>query len=817
MYAVPTGNGLEVSFEGTIAFRRDYFAGPPNVGTVFLTGQTINTGATGASVTFQLRAVEINVAQNWVLGRIEDTSNNVGVRYTYPAAIDPTTAGPWIAWWTGSARLSNSAPDRHVNNPDAQWRLETSVNLNSPLDNPPQGLIPPIVFCQVDSLCQINILNSDPDPSDFTTIRFSTGAEGTGGTFNHPGPIYGGGAGACPATISLATLPNGQVCLVNVPAGSGAPSLFWNTIGATYFPEPAQRTWYSEQLMLQDHGISTPSIVKEKVPLDFLIRLTNMPPPRWIDPSPCNANPAFAGHPNLQVFKGTTLTFQLRAQADAPGTTTADPARAPLSMFTFGPVPAGMALGPTGPGNPGTATVTYTPPAAIAIGTTVSVYFYVQDVDGIAGGLCQVFVDIVGPPTTGFTTTYTDAPVGLSCGAAHSNTSGFTKDGVLFDAFVTPIPGGPLVREHDWDYGDPLDPGGDTGNPGGHDYDENGDYIVTLVTRLKFQDFYQDTTWLYVPNGSGVTDLAHIKNRCPSAAPSRSVSGGTVQVTDAGTDPDGYIAQRIWNFGDGSPPVIGDAPRHTYGTSGTYRICVRVIDNDGADANACMDVTVQISIEAQPDADRDGIADHQDNCPFDANGSQADADRDGIGDLCDDEPAGPGSAQRGTSGGRNSSGAGGSNNGPPTDEAQDTDRDGIADVADNCPLVPNTSQQDLDGDGFGNACDADMDGDGVADMAPGAMGDNCPLAANPNQIDSDGDGIGDACDGDTQMSRTRTDPTLVGPGTESECAACSTPTSTPTSSPLTTLTQVAGIATIVVAAGLAAFGMVLVVVRRWRH
>lgn len=106
------------------------------------------------------------------------------------------------------------------------------------------------------------------------------------------------------------------------------------------------------------------------------------------------------------------------------------------------------------------------------------------------------------------------------------------------------------------------------------------------------------------------------------------------------------------------------------------------------------------------DADGDGIADEDDNCPGDHNPNQLDFDGDGFGDACDDH-----------------------------------DLDGVVDASDNCPEVPNPDQADQDRDGLGDACDEDVDGDGVPDDQ-----DLCPTIADPGQYDEDGDGVGDACD-----------------------------------------------------------------------
>ena len=93
----------------------------------------------------------------------------------------------------------------------------------------------------------------------------------------------------------------------------------------------------------------------------------------------------------------------------------------------------------------------------------------------------------------------------------------------------------------------------------------------------------------------------------------------------------------------------------------------------------------------------------------------------------------------------------------------DIDNDDIFDVQDNCPLDPNAAQTDADGDGFGDACDFDLDNNFVPDDLEVATDanpvdrdldgiendtDNCPDVVNNDQSDTDFDALGDACDPD---------------------------------------------------------------------
>ena len=80
-------------------------------------------------------------------------------------------------------------------------------------------------------------------------------------------------------------------------------------------------------------------------------------------------------------------------------------------------------------------------------------------------------------------------------------------------------------------------------------------------------------------------------NQAPTADFSSSVTNLSVAFTDLSTDNDGSIAQRNWNFGDGTSSTVQN-PNHTYATAGIFSVTLTVTDNQGKTGSRSRNVTV---------------------------------------------------------------------------------------------------------------------------------------------------------------------------------------------------------------------------------
>ncbi len=392
-----------------------------------------------------------------------------------------------------------------------------------------------------------------------------------------------------------------------------------------------------------------------------------------------------------------------------------------------------------------------------------------------------------------FTTT------GTQLAPAYAGPYDLTLDPVKFTDHITFPPLDGLVVYRNWTFGDgayaweqiPY-----------HPYAEDGVYTVCENLGISRYGYFFGTTLC-----KDVT----VHNRAPKAAFTYvQLEDGRVMPIDTSTDMDGWLVGWHWTFGDLGGYADVKAPGfHVYpllNYAKIYTVCLVADDDDGASDSTCQDVLVQRG-PLESDTDLDGIPDSSDNCAGVAN-DQNDANLDGAGDVC--EPGyDPGYDPMATPAVKPIAGPQG-----------DRDLDSIADSADNCPTVPNREQGDLDGDAMGDACDADLDGDGVANLASDAKSilDNCPAKYNPNQADDNGNRVGDACDTEPGLVslKDRLAPTVPIAGPVADDSQGATPAPTGFAALVDTPEKVAGVIAVASILALLAVGITLWSVRRWK-
>jgi len=157
-------------------------------------------------------------------------------------------------------------------------------------------------------------------------------------------------------------------------------------------------------------------------------------------------------------------------------------------------------------------------------------------------------------------------------------------EGQILSFSTTAIDAGNDALTYAWDFGDGT--ASATGNPVSHSYDDDGNYLVTLVVTDE-------------DNGTATTTGSALITNLPPligslSAPASGDEGEPLLFEATGSDPgptDNSSLVFTWDFGDGSSPQSGASHSHAFPDNGTWQVTVVVDDGDGGTHTATHSVT----------------------------------------------------------------------------------------------------------------------------------------------------------------------------------------------------------------------------------
>ena len=166
---------------------------------------------------------------------------------------------------------------------------------------------------------------------------------------------------------------------------------------------------------------------------------------------------------------------------------------------------------------------------------------------------------------------------------AFSTGNATTGQTVYFNGGSSYDPDG-YIQTWSWSFGDGFT---DFGVQTSHAYTNPGTYTVTLI--VTDNGGLSATASAVISVRSDIPPVASF-----SFTPANPTVGQQVFFAANASDPDGFIQQWNWSFGDGLSIIFASSfVSHTYNAPGNYTVTLTVVDNGGQSANASMTVSVR--------------------------------------------------------------------------------------------------------------------------------------------------------------------------------------------------------------------------------